>query len=318
MSLAWRQPSGSGDERKAWALAWPISLGIHLLGLFVLYLIFLPGSDPLAESSTIHEVHFAEPDPVLQDRPTLRSASAPALSDLLQSPAEQPLPSMNPGDQLTETLSVIGLNSGENAVGTRAIFSTSSRLSPPQVSFFGSTAAGYRIVFVVDRSGSMWDQFGKVRDELLNALGRLGPNQQFQVIFFSSGKPQQMLPIGFRAASPVNKKKAYDFLQRIGRMDPVSGPTDPGPALLAGLSLPNGPADAIFLLSDGDFRPEVLDSVSQANPKTRTRIYTLGFGYRAGGELLQKLARSNGGSFRFVEISKFSGQDSSSLDALLR
>ena len=85
-----------------------------------------------------------------------------------------------------------------------------------------------------------------------------------------------------------------------------------------GLALPSGPADAIFLLSDGDFPRKVLESVRQVNPSGRTRINTLGFGYKAGGKLLKKLARGNGGSFRFVEIEELAGGDDDSLEALLR
>ena len=277
-----------------------------------------PGPSGLGDSDTIKEVRFAEPEPILEERTRLASESAPSLGELLERPTEESLPAEDLGGQLSAGPSVIGLGSDDNPLGTAAIFPTSSRASAPQVSFFGSTAAGYRIVFVVDRSGSMWDQFSRVQDELLNALARLGPNQQFELIFFTSGEPEQMQPAGLKAASPANRQAAYDFLQRVGRMDPPSGPTDPGPALLAGLSLPSGSADAIFLLSDGDFPRKVLDSVRQANVEGRTRINTLGFGYKAGGRLLRKLARANGGSFRFVEFGEFDGADSDSLEALLR
>ncbi len=318
MSLVWRKPRGSNGDRKAWAVAWPISLGIHAVALTVLYLMLSPGSEGQGESDTIKEVRFSEPEPILEERTKLAAESAPSLGRLLERPTEDSMPVEELGGQLSAGPSVIGLGSGDNPLGTAAIFPTSSRAGAPQVSFFGSTAAGYKIVFVVDRSGSMWDQFDRVQDELLNALARLGPNQQFELIFFTSGEPEQMEPVGLKAATPSNRQAAYDFLQHIGRMDPPSGPTDPGPALLAGLALPSGPADAIFLLSDGDFPRKVLESVRQVNPSGRTRINTLGFGYKAGGKLLKKLARGNGGSFRFVEIEELAGGDDDSLEALLR
>jgi uncharacterized protein with von Willebrand factor type A (vWA) domain len=185
------------------------------------------------------------------------------------------------------------------------------------VSFFGSSAAGYKIVFVVDRSGSMWDQFEFVRNELLAALARLEPSQQFQLIFFSSGKPLLMKPSAFLVASPAKKQMAYDFLQKIARLDPPSGPTDPAPALHAALSLPSGPADVIFLLSDGDFPQTALQEVKSDNPRARTQINTIGFGYQGGADLLRRLAAQNRGSFRFVQTLGVSGQPAPDFEVLM-
>jgi hypothetical protein len=278
---------------------------------------FARTGDPLAEARVIREMRFVEPSPTLEDRPVVRSEAAPALGSLLEPPAAKvsSIPSMGP--QLAQGPSVIGLSSNQNPTGVSAVFSTAPRRSPPEVSFFGSSATGYRIVFVVDRSGSMWDQFGLVRDELLSALACLEPSQQFQLIFFSSGRPLQMNPAVFLNASPANKQAAYDFLQRIASLDPASGITDPAPALRAALTIPTGPADVIFLLSDGDFPDAVLAAVNKSNPQARTQINTIGFGYRGGSKLLHALAAGNRGSFRFVLASTSSGRAKSSLDALL-
>ena len=100
-------------------------------------------------------------------------------------------------------------------------------------------------------------------------------------------------------------------------MDPPSGPTDPALALRAALSLPSGPADVIFLLSDGDFPRTVLQAVKSHNPQARTQINTIGFGYRGGAELLRNLAIQNRGRFRFVQNLGVSDQPPSDFEALM-
>jgi len=292
-------------------------LGIHLVAFIVLYLIFTPVGDPLADANAIRQLRFTDPADPLEHRPVIRSHSSVTLSSLLKSPTLRDLPPPAMPNQLAQGPRVIGLSSGANPAGPLAVFSTAPQPGAPGVSFFGSSATGYKIVFVVDRSGSMWDQFELVRDELLAALARLEPSQQFQLIFFSSGEPLLMKPSAFLPASPAKKRLAYDFLQKIARLDPASGATDPTPALGAALSLPSGPADVIFFLSDGDFPRPLLQAIKSANPQARTQINTIGFSYKGGTDLLHNLAAQNRGSFRFVQTSQVSSQPGSDLEALL-
>ena len=127
----------------------------------------------------------------------------------------------------------------------------------------------------------------------------------------------QMAPKIFLDASPVNKQAAYDFLQKVAALDPVSGSTNPAPALRTALTMPSGPADVVFLLSDGDFPQTVLSMVNRMKPQTRTQVNTIGFGYRGGSDLLRNLARANRGSFRFVQTSRAPSAKKSPLDDLL-
>ena len=317
MGLAWRHPHSSTTNTKVWTVAWPVSLAVHLLAFAILYFVFTPAHDPLADSNAIGQLRFADASEPLEDRPLIRSNSAPSLSSLLDKPDVQDLPLSALPSRSVQDPRIIGLSSGPNPAGPLAVFSTAPQPDAPLVSFFGSSAVGYKIVFVVDRSGSMWDQFEFVRDELLAALARLEPGQQFQLIFFSSGQPLQMKPSAFLDASPAKKKLAYDFLQKIARLGPPSGSTDPALALQAALSLPSGPADVIFLLSDGDFPQTVLQTVKSYNPQARTQINTIGFGYQGGAKLLGNLAAQNRGHFRFVQNLGVSSQSASDLEVLM-
>ena len=317
MSLSRKNKPSPAVGRKVWAIAWPVSLTIHVAAFAILYMVFAPMADPLARANAIRQMRFAKESEKLRDRPVIRSQSTAGLSSLLEAPATQNLAPPQVGSRLADGARIIGLDSAQDSAGSAAIFSTAVPQAPPLVSFFGSSASGYKIVFVVDRSGSMWDQFALVREELLNALAGLEPSQQFQLIFFSSGQPLQIKPLAFLPASPSNKQLAYDFLQEIARLDPVSGATDPAPALTAALSLSDGPADVVFFLSDGDFPHEVLNVIKQDNPQGRTQIHTIGFGYQGGTELLRRIASANQGSFRFVPASTYSHQTGSALDSLL-
>lgn len=317
MRPTWRKGRSSGQGRGVWTLAWPISLSLHLIIFIVLYFVFVHVGDPLAKATTIRRMQFVEPSSPLEGRPQVRAQSAPALSSLLEPPPASSLAIPPAGDGLARGPSIIGLDSAGNPGAASAVFSTSPRQGPPEVSFFGSSATGYKVVFVVDYSGSMWDQFSLVRDELLASLARLEPAQQFQLIFFSSGQPMQMDPKVFLDASPANKQDAYDFLQKVAALDPVSGSTDPAPALHDALTMPSGPADVVFLLSDGDFPQSVLAMVNRMNPQTRTQVNTIGFGYRGGSDLLRNLAQANRGSFRFVQTSRAPSAQKSPLDDLL-
>ena len=317
MGLAWRHQHCSTTSTKVWTVARPISLAVHLLAFVILYFVFTPASDPLAEANTIGQLRFADASEPLDERPLIRASSAQSLSSLLDKPDPQDAPFSAMPRRSIQDQRVIGLNSGPNHAGPLAVFSTAPQPDAPLVSFFGSSAAGYKIVFVVDRSGSMWDQFEFVRNELVAALARLEPGQQFQLIFFSSGQPLLMKPSAFLDAAPARQQLAFDFLQKVSRLDPPSGSTDPALALRTALSLPSGPADVIFLLSDGDFPQNVLQDVKAHNPQARTQINTIGFGYRGGADLLTKLAAQNRGSFRFVQNLGVSDQPASDLEALM-
>jgi secreted protein with Ig-like and vWFA domain len=74
------------------------------------------------------------------------------------------------------------------------------------------------------------------------------------------------------------------------------GGTMPENSLLAALKLK---PDAIYLLTDGQFDPAVVDTVTKENKK-KVVINTIGFMYPAAEPLLKKLADENKGKYRFV------------------
>ena len=75
------------------------------------------------------------------------------------------------------------------------------------------------------------------------------------------------------------------------------GGTNPLPGLLLALQLR---PDAIYLLTDGKFDPQVVWEVAQAEPAVPIPIYTISFASRTAEKLLKTIAKETGGIYRFV------------------
>ena len=167
----------------------------------------------------------------------------------------------------------------------------------PGPEFFGaggSSARGARrIVYVVDRSGSMLDTFEYVAEELKRSISALRRSQKFHVIFYNSGKPLEAPPGRLVSAIQAQKDRFFAFLADVM----PAGGTDPIPAM--GRALSNEP-DLIYFLSDGQFEATLLDKLDAWNKERRTQIFTIAYVDRTGAELLERIAREHGGEFKFV------------------
>lgn len=161
------------------------------------------------------------------------------------------------------------------------------------VEFFGLRDAAERIVFVCERSGSITDTMMYVKWELKRSLTALKPEQQFAVLFMSSGPPVEMAPKGLVPATSENKTKAADFIDSIV----PTGQTSPGPALERALELK---PEVIYVLTDGEVDKKTLDQVAKLNRDKAVRIHAIQFLYDAPLGLMRDLAKENGGRFFLV------------------
>jgi hypothetical protein len=163
------------------------------------------------------------------------------------------------------------------------------------------------VVFVIDCSTSMANDnaMRTAKAALVASLQSLTESQQFQIVFYNNtpslmklrnGRPGEMA-----FATEVNKTFARQYIAGI---EPDLG-TDHVPALKLALRL--GP-EVIFFLTDADepqISPGELDELRRLN-QGRTRIHTIEFG--RGAELgeninfLKKLARQNGGTYRYHDV----------------
>lgn len=229
-----------------------------------------------------------------------------SVNDLLSVPTNSALPVLGPGPAAslrspTDPKELIK-SSGRRPSGGEE----TSGLG--QTTFFDIAAKGNRFVYVLDRSGSMFDH-GAIRvakEELVVSLAALEQTQQFQVLFYN----QSLLELtgnGDRPqlqwATDINRTLARQFISSVQ----PDGGTDHMPALKKALRYQ---PEHLFFLTDADqpiLSARELNEIKTAN-NGRTAIHCVEFG--KGPELssdnfLKKLARENGGTYRYRDVTKF-------------
>jgi len=247
----------------------------------------------------------------------LASLAAPNLdsvpSELLDNPADssrQPS-TIGPGAELRSP-SLSGSPDLARALQGEPAPGSSRSAGHGETSFFDIKASGSRFVYVVDRSGSMleYGQIQAARNELLTSLQSLDNAQQFHVIFYNAEIRELSLqdkPPGLVWANDWNRTQASRFIQGIS---PELG-TNHYPALRRALSyLP----EHLFLLTDGADPPmsrREMEDVRKLN-RGRTRIHCVEFGLGAPvtgyTSFLMTLAKENGGTYRYLDVTKFTSR----------
>jgi len=162
-----------------------------------------------------------------------------------------------------------------------------------EAGFFGISGPMRRVVYVVDRSGSMTDSIMYVKYELKRSIGELGEDAEFHVIFYSTGPPVEMPTRRLVPATERNKKLAFEFIDGIV----AQGETDPSKALDRAFAVK---PELIYLLTDGEFDKAIIDRVSRLNEGNKVTVHTIGFLYRIGEEVLKQIAKENSGDYKFV------------------
>ena len=163
------------------------------------------------------------------------------------------------------------------------------------VSFFGTVSRGNKFVFIIDKSGSMsGNRLAAAKKELCSTLKGLKPTDKFMIYFFSDAA-QAMPARAMLAGTPKNIQWATDWVR--GRS--VDGGTNPTQALSWCFNLR---PDTVWLLTDGQFADgPALDAIAAGNRQLKARINTLAFHDKAGANILQRIARENDGTYRFVK-----------------
>ncbi|MHC4877316.1 MAG: vWA domain-containing protein, partial [Planctomycetota bacterium] len=155
--------------------------------------------------------------------------------------------------------------------------------------------------------GSMGDyrQLAVAKRELLASINSFDSTQQFHVLFYNNTYEQMTLngkPPGLQWATDINKTLAGQFIKR---MTPEGGTTHL-PALMKALSYR---PEHLYFLTDATepLSAAALNDIRQAN-RGRTQIHCVEFG--KGGDLaldnyLKRLARQNGGTYRYRDVRSF-------------
>lgn len=171
--------------------------------------------------------------------------------------------------------------------------------------------AGTRFVYVVDFSGSILVVVDDLKRELKRSIGRLKPNQSFNVIlFFSSAEGRERFvtesfAAGLQPAVAAQKEAFFEWIDRRAPM----GSTEPRQALSRAIGLN---PEVIFFFSDGYFDDKVVSDVAARNRGPRVRIQCLVFDelllqdnsgmprLTDGAHRLKRIADENGGKLKVV------------------
>ncbi|ADG68823.1 von Willebrand factor type A [Planctopirus limnophila DSM 3776] len=218
----------------------------------------------------------------------------------------------NSGTGLTGTGTSGDLRDLIEGTGTRKP-GTGLGAATPGTSFMGIKDQGSRVVFVIDCSGSMtnYNAMRVAKTALVSSLQALDTGQQFQIIFYNDSPTflkgtSRDGKASLWFATEINKTLAT---QQISAVQPDRG-TQHLPALK--LALKFSP-EVIYFLTDAD-EPE-LTSIERKElirlNQGRSRIHTIEFGQ--GPELktenfLKKVARENGGSYRYEDVTRFTSR----------
>ncbi len=211
---------------------------------------------------------------------------------------------------------IVGRNGTNNAPGGRGGDGLGAEGSggagAPGTAFFGVKDHGSRVVFVIDCSASMMDSnaMASAKAALMAALQTLNEQQQFQIIFYNR-EPRLFQPFGPQKNGLLNATERNKSLARqyITQTEPDSG-TDHIPAIKMGLKLV---PEVMFFLTDAA-EPQLtageLAEIARLN-QGHTRIHTIEFG--KGNNLglenfLTKLARQNGGTYRYHNVQQLALQ----------
>ena len=153
-----------------------------------------------------------------------------------------------------------------------------------------------KIVFIVDRSGSMTDSIDYVKYELKRSISELGEEKEFHIIFYSSGPPVEMPTRRLTSATERNKQMAFEFVDSVIAV----GETDPSEAIKRAFACQ---PELIYLLTDGEFDKSMIDLVKRMNVGGKVVVHTIGFIYKDGEVVLKQIADQNGGQYKFVSTS---------------
>ncbi len=185
---------------------------------------------------------------------------------------------------------------------------STSRLRLANSHYYGINLHAGRMLFVIDRSGSMREathyqtRLQSAKQELTRVIEELSPETDFGIMVFDTTVQSwrsTLLP-----ATKTNKLAAVAFVQRIQLGDK----TNTHAVLSEALEF-DDQLEAVFMLTDGQpttgniRRPDaIIDDIVNRNRQRHLKFHTIGIGVRGvTSQFLETLAEKTGGEFREVK-----------------
>lgn len=281
--------------------AWSISIIIHVFILVIFAFVKFSQSQgvekrriaPTTKVSVIKEFMIIEP---VSPKPKVKKSIASSVGAAVdgQLPVRQIFELPKPILQNPQNVS----KAAESAPNKMTVALSSSVVVSPKVEFFGSSAEGRKICYVVDCSGSMQGIFCRVQKELIKSVEGLEADHYFYVIFFASDKLYEYGDGRLMRATPQVKSAICKFIRSVR----PAGTTNAMAALERAMQLRDAPA-VIYFLTDGfelagdsaySFAQKVL--AMRKNFAPATKINTIGFWVQGwDGKILEKIAKQSSG-----------------------
>jgi hypothetical protein len=277
----------------AWFMAWQTPSQAEQLP-------FVYKSAVINESKAKVEKREKDPRPKSVKTGTGRGNYKPGPTSIVRQFTQNPFPDVASNN--LEQLDVIGVGGGGKEIGGFEGLGSGR-------GFFGAgggdgveagTDEAAKIVYVVDRSGSMTDSIDFVKYELKRSIGELTEAKEFHVIFYSSGPPVEMPTRRLVAATERNRQMAFEFIDGVI----AQGETDPSKALERAFECR---PELIYLLTDGEFDRAIIDQVKRLNVGGKVTVHTIGFLYRTGETVLKQIADDSHGNYKFVSEQDLAG-----------
>ena len=178
----------------------------------------------------------------------------------------------------------------------------------PPTSFMGSGGGNAtRIVYIIDHGGNLLVGLGQIKAALRRSINRLVPIQQFGVIVFAGHS--HLLAPGFAHATEANKRALRRELMSLK-------PGQPNMDRYLYFAVPFETAfklrpQVIYFLANGAIDPKLVSLIAQLNKDHSVHIFTYAFADRhrndPGPQLLKKIARQNGGGYKFISRQMIGG-----------
>jgi hypothetical protein len=154
------------------------------------------------------------------------------------------------------------------------------------------------VVYVLDRGNATGEMLGDLKEACYRSIQSLGPQRQFQVIFWDNGTTEAAYPgagAGPTFATPANleaARKALDGVYPHGQSDPEGALTKAFAANPSAVVLATAKA---YELDDSFAR-----AVQRLRKSNRAKVHTVAIGPAEPARTLKSVATSTGGEFRAV------------------
>jgi len=283
-------------------MPWIISVLLHLgLALVMVFITMYVLDNPVAEDVVVPDAKLVK-NPGGPMRPAeAKTADETRTRQKLERRYKSEVEAVG---KMRKKASVMAMGSSSSGSGLLRSVLPESRA--PRSKMFGVRGGNvYHVAYVIDRSGSMVDDFEQVCQELAISIGELQEIQDFHVILFADGPPLEYRPKKLVPATARHKDGAARFLEE-NHVRPL-GQTNPIPALMRAFAVLQDAATGgklIYLLTDAEFQNNemVLAAIRQWNADKSVHINTFLYGRRPPGaeRVMQQIAKENGGRYKYV------------------